>query len=176
MTWVELLCINNRKKCVCEFFRPFFYSFAVCSLILLSWTWKKENRFLNVHVKFVVYLFDLFELAEEDQKKNSSLLTHIANLPGFDASTARFAAQYSTRCSPEKSVMEIVPTAAELMLPWRRDLYPNQNSGGGTLPFTSSIFFFFSFWFCLQWNRVSISSSCQLYHTHTHTHSTISYC
>lgn len=60
-------------------------------------------------------------IAEEDQKNNSSLLAHIANLPGFDASTARFATQYSTRSSPEKSVMEIVPTAAELMLPWRRE-------------------------------------------------------
>ncbi|XP_055295258.1 sodium/hydrogen exchanger 3 isoform X6 [Sitodiplosis mosellana] len=58
---------------------------------------------------------------EEDAKNNSSLLAHIANLPGFDASTARFATQYSTRSSPDKSVMEIVPTAAELMLPWRRD-------------------------------------------------------
>lgn len=62
------------------------------------------------------------DLAEEDQKNNTSLLAHIANLPGFDASTARFATQYSTRSSPEKSVMEIVPTAAEMMLPWRRDL------------------------------------------------------
>lgn len=61
-------------------------------------------------------------LAEEEQKNNSSLLAHISNLPGFDASTARFATQYSTRSSPDKSVMEIVPTAAEMMLPWRREL------------------------------------------------------
>lgn len=63
----------------------------------------------------------IFGIAEADAKNNSSLLAHIANLPGFDASTARFATQYSRRSSPDKSVMEIVPTAAELMLPWRRD-------------------------------------------------------
>lgn len=71
-------------------------------------------------------------VAEEEPKINSSLLAHIANLPGFDASTARFATHHSTRSSPEKSVMEIVPTAAELMLPWRRDL-PYQDRDGGTL-------------------------------------------
>ncbi|XP_031624309.1 sodium/hydrogen exchanger 3 isoform X4 [Contarinia nasturtii] len=58
---------------------------------------------------------------QADQKNNSLLLANIANLPGFDSSTARFATQYSTRSSPDKSVMEIVPTAAELMLPWRRE-------------------------------------------------------
>lgn len=61
-------------------------------------------------------------IAEVEQTNNNSLLTHIVNLPGFDTSKARFATQVSTRSSPEKSVMEIVPTAAELMLPWRRDL------------------------------------------------------
>lgn len=86
-----------------------------------------------------------FDSAEEDQKNNSSLLAHIANLPGFDASTARFATQYSTRSSPEKSVMEIVPTAAELMLPWRRDL-TYQNREGGTFPnkHKHSLFLFLS--------------------------------
>lgn len=59
--------------------------------------------------------------ADADTANNNLLLTQIVNLPGFDTSKARFATQYSTRSSPEKSVMEIVPTAAELMLPWRRD-------------------------------------------------------
>lgn len=72
----------------------------------------------------------LADLVEEEPKNNSSLLAHIANLPGFDASTARFATQYSTRSSPEKSVMEIVPTAAELMLPWRRDQSYQDREGG----------------------------------------------
>lgn len=129
------------------------------------------------------FIFDLFELAEEDQKKNSSLLAHIVNLPGFDASTARFAAQYSTRCSPEKSVMEIVPTAAELMLPWRRDLYPNQNDdggggGGGTLrPFVFILFHFFVL-FLFIWNSffdefesLLVLLAERYYKTHTHSHS-----
>lgn len=59
--------------------------------------------------------------ADADTAHNNLLLTQIVNLPGFDTSKARFATQYSTRSSPEKSVMEILPTAAELMLPWRRD-------------------------------------------------------
>lgn len=74
---------------------------------------------------------------------NNLLLTNIVNLPGFDTSKARFATQYSTRSSPEKSVMEIVPTAAELMLPWRRDL-SYQNVG----TFTNTISVFISD-FCL---------------------------
>lgn len=99
-------------------------------------TYTKKNPINFVRLRQICRLSSIYLLAEEDQKKNSSLLAHIVNLPGFDASTARFATQYSTRCSPEKSVMEIVPTAAELMLPWRRDhLYPNQNNGGGTLRF-----------------------------------------
>lgn len=78
--------------------------------------------FINTRDKFRFNVrVRVFHVAEEDQKNNSSLLAHIANLPGFDASTARFATHHSTRSSPEKSVMEIVPTAAELMLPWRRD-------------------------------------------------------
>lgn len=63
-----------------------------------------------------------FHSADTDSANNNSLLTHIVSLPGFDVTKARFATQYSTRSSPEKSVLEIVPTAAELMLPWRRDL------------------------------------------------------
>lgn len=61
------------------------------------------------------------KLADSDRANNNSLIAHISNLPGFDASKARFVKQYSTKSSLEKSALEIVPTAAELMLPWRRD-------------------------------------------------------
>lgn len=60
--------------------------------------------------------------------QSNSLLTHIANLPGFDSSKARFVSQVSRRCSPEKSVVEILPTAAELMLPWRDLTYQNNGT------------------------------------------------
>lgn len=60
-------------------------------------------------------------LADSDRANNNSLIAHISNLPGFDASKARFIRQYSTKTSPVKSTLEIVPTAAELMLPWRHD-------------------------------------------------------
>ncbi|XP_037052316.1 sodium/hydrogen exchanger 3 isoform X15 [Bradysia coprophila] len=58
---------------------------------------------------------------DSDRANNNSLIAHISSLPGFDASKARFVKQYSTKSSPEKSALEILPTAAELMLPWRRD-------------------------------------------------------
>lgn len=141
MVWVVLNFVNSTKLSVCESVR-----------------WKISLYFLTVYLPLAIFiscachtcrLYSIRLIAEEDKNKNSTLIAHIANLPGFDASTARFATQYSTRCSPEKSVMEIVPTAAELMLPWRRDQsYPNQNDssggggggGGGTLSLFANCF------------------------------------
>lgn len=145
-----------------------FFFCVRCLSFHLEFTMRKTREMLYVSVNYVRFNVRFVWLLadEEDQKKNSSLLAHIVNLPGFDASTARFATQYSTRCSPEKSVMEIVPTAAELMLPWRRDQsYPNQH-GGGTLRFP---FTFVACWFCFQRNRISISSCCQMMFIHRHT-------
>ncbi|XP_043862708.1 sodium/hydrogen exchanger 3 isoform X1 [Drosophila santomea] len=65
---------------------------------------------------------------DSDRANNNSLIAHIQNLPGFDASKARIVVQhYAPRAddnpdtdleSPEQA---IGPTAAELILPWRRD-------------------------------------------------------
>lgn len=61
-------------------------------------------------------------IADSDRANNNSLIAHISNLPGFDASKARFVKQYSSKEQGlEKSTLDIVPTAAELLLPWRRD-------------------------------------------------------
>lgn len=102
-----------------------------CLSSFLTFLWKTNIARANypLHIYCCVPML-LADLVEEEPKNNSSLLAHIANLPGFDASTARFATQYSTRSSPEKSVMEIVPTAAELMLPWRRDQSYQDREGG----------------------------------------------
>lgn len=65
-------------------------------------------------------------LADTDRANNNSLTAQISNLPGFDASKARFVKQYrggeSGDSSAAAKVDICVPTAAELMLPWRRDL------------------------------------------------------
>lgn len=173
--WYDFYFIDE-KKCVCELVLPLslsVYCFAACLFkILLSWIWNEKKKQCFLFPRQICRLSSICLLAEDDQKKNSSLLAHIVNLPGFDASTARFATQYSTRCSPEKSVMEIVPTAAELMLPWRRDhLYPNQNSGdggGGTLRlFWFDLFCFFNFVFNeIEFLLALLTKWC--YHTHTH--------
>ncbi|XP_039152243.1 sodium/hydrogen exchanger 3 isoform X2 [Drosophila simulans] len=65
---------------------------------------------------------------DSDRANNNSLIAHIQNLPGFDASKARIVVQhYAPKAddnpdtdieSPEQA---IGPTAAELILPWRRD-------------------------------------------------------
>ncbi|XP_037811908.1 sodium/hydrogen exchanger 3 isoform X3 [Lucilia sericata] len=72
---------------------------------------------------------------DSDRANNNSLIAHIQNLPGFDASKARIvqhyaapssSSQHNSSCeSPEKLLSPddppIGPTAAELILPWRRD-------------------------------------------------------
>ncbi|XP_061400196.1 uncharacterized protein LOC133335919, partial [Musca vetustissima] len=75
---------------------------------------------------------------DSDRANNNSLIAHIQNLPGFDASKARIVQHYATPSSssaarepshspsesPEKLLSPdppIGPTAAELILPWRRD-------------------------------------------------------
>ncbi|XP_033149552.1 sodium/hydrogen exchanger 3 isoform X6 [Drosophila busckii] len=63
---------------------------------------------------------------DSDRANNNSLIAHIQNLPGFDASKARIVQHYAPKLedaqpeldSPDPSVG---PTAAELILPWRRD-------------------------------------------------------
>lgn len=108
--WVRFyLSPMPMKQILCNFHRIIDlkrYSF-VCVFVFVS-----DLLFKFIHIKTI---------ADSDQANNNSLIAHIANLPGFDASKARFVKQYSTRASPEKSALEIVPTAAELMLPWRRD-------------------------------------------------------
>lgn len=64
-------------------------------------------------------------------KINKSLIAHIANLPGFDASKARIVKQSCYNSSGTNSNntsynnsqvgTPILPTAAETFLPWRRD-------------------------------------------------------
>nr|XP_036222366.1 sodium/hydrogen exchanger 3 isoform X21 [Bactrocera oleae] len=63
---------------------------------------------------------------DSDLANNNSLIAHIQNLPGFDASKARIVQHYSTskseNGSPEKLLTpDVGPTAAESILPWRRD-------------------------------------------------------
>ncbi|TMW53182.1 hypothetical protein DOY81_001725, partial [Sarcophaga bullata] len=69
---------------------------------------------------------------DSDRANNNSLIAHIQNLPGFDASKARIvqhyaapSSQHSASESPERLISPddppIGPTAAELILPWRRD-------------------------------------------------------
>lgn len=54
-----------------------------------------------------------------DRANNNSLIAHIASLPGFDSSKARLVKHYMSKSNSEKDV--VLPTAAELILPWRRD-------------------------------------------------------
>nr|XP_044249455.1 sodium/hydrogen exchanger 3 isoform X7 [Drosophila takahashii] len=65
---------------------------------------------------------------DSDRANNNSLIAHIQNLPGFDASKARIVVQhYAPKVDdgPETDLespdQAIGPTAAELILPWRRD-------------------------------------------------------
>lgn len=61
---------------------------------------------------------------------NKSLIAHIANLPGFDASKARIVKQSCYSSGTNSNIASynnsqvgtpILPTAAETFLPWRRD-------------------------------------------------------
>ncbi|GAB0095324.1 Sodium/hydrogen exchanger [Sergentomyia squamirostris] len=65
----------------------------------------------------------------------NSLIANIASLPGFDASKARFVKHYSSKSSLNVSEanQEVVPTAAELTLPWRHE-NSYHNFGGLTKP------------------------------------------
>ncbi|KQS61809.1 uncharacterized protein Dere_GG21280, isoform D [Drosophila erecta] len=65
---------------------------------------------------------------DSDRANNNSLIAHIQNLPGFDASKARIVVQhYAPKADDnpdtdlESPDQAIGPTAAELILPWRRD-------------------------------------------------------
>ncbi|XP_030380604.1 uncharacterized protein LOC115628575 isoform X3 [Scaptodrosophila lebanonensis] len=64
---------------------------------------------------------------DSDRANNNSLITHIQNLPGFDASKARIVQHYAPKLeeSPGQELGSpdppVGPTAAELILPWRRD-------------------------------------------------------
>ncbi|XP_065724900.2 sodium/hydrogen exchanger 3 isoform X29 [Drosophila suzukii] len=65
---------------------------------------------------------------DSDRANNNSLIAHIQNLPGFDASKARIVVQhYAPKVDDgadtdlESPDQAIGPTAAELILPWRRD-------------------------------------------------------
>ncbi|XP_067624008.1 uncharacterized protein Nhe2 isoform X6 [Eurosta solidaginis] len=63
---------------------------------------------------------------DSDLANNNSLIAHIQNLPGFDSSKARIVQHYATpkseNGSPEKLLTpDSGPTAAESILPWRRD-------------------------------------------------------
>lgn len=87
-------------------------------LFLFSKNNFKSNQHFLIHP--ILHTNQKF-IADSDRANNNSLIAHISSLPGFDASKARFVKQYSTKSSPEKSALEILPTAAELMLPWRRD-------------------------------------------------------
>lgn len=49
------------------------------------------------------------------KENSSSLLNQLANLPGFNPLKARIVKQYA------KTPEEILPTAVEKSLPWRRD-------------------------------------------------------
>jgi len=67
-------------------------------------------------------------LADSDRANNNSLIAHIQNLPGFDASKARIVVQHyapkvddGAETDLESPDQAIGPTAAELILPWRRD-------------------------------------------------------
>ncbi|XP_033236452.1 sodium/hydrogen exchanger 3 isoform X15 [Drosophila pseudoobscura] len=63
---------------------------------------------------------------DSDRANNNSLIAHIQNLPGFDASKARIVVQhYAPKADDPDSELDspdpVGPTAAELILPWRRD-------------------------------------------------------
>ncbi|XP_037709199.1 sodium/hydrogen exchanger 3 isoform X18 [Drosophila subpulchrella] len=65
---------------------------------------------------------------DSDRANNNSLIAHIQNLPGFDASKARIVVQHyapkvddGAETDLESPDQAIGPTAAELILPWRRD-------------------------------------------------------
>ncbi|XP_060667020.1 sodium/hydrogen exchanger 3 isoform X3 [Drosophila nasuta] len=64
---------------------------------------------------------------DSDRANNNSLIAHIQNLPGFDASKARIVQHYAPKLEdgPQQELDSpdppVGPTAAELILPWRRD-------------------------------------------------------
>ncbi|XP_032595589.1 sodium/hydrogen exchanger 3 isoform X4 [Drosophila grimshawi] len=64
---------------------------------------------------------------DSDRANNNSLIAHIQNLPGFDASKARIVQHYAPKLEdgPQQDLGSpdppVGPTAAELILPWRRD-------------------------------------------------------
>lgn len=117
-----LFCVLFEKLIFCNFFPLFCLNFLILTIKTKSISRPKIHAHKTADV-------------DSDRANNNSLLAHIANLPGFDSTKARFVKQYSTRSSPERTAMEIVPTAAELMLPWRRD---RSYQSLGTLTFTFS--------------------------------------
>lgn len=91
----------------------------------------KQTNIKHQHIHISVYVYAKLT-ADSDRANNNSLIAHIQNLPGFDASKARIVQHYATPNSRERSASEspekllspdppIGPTAAELILPWRRD-------------------------------------------------------
>ncbi|XP_032294748.1 uncharacterized protein Nhe2 isoform X16 [Drosophila virilis] len=63
---------------------------------------------------------------DSDRANNNSLIAHIQNLPGFDASKARIVQHYAPKLDDDQQDLDspdpsVGPTAAELILPWRRD-------------------------------------------------------
>lgn len=62
-------------------------------------------------------------------ENKSSLIAHITSLPGFDPTKARIVKHLSLKASPsefqtqtkEQNALDLLPTAAEALLPWRRD-------------------------------------------------------
>lgn len=67
--------------------------------------------------------------AVKNGENKSSLIAHITSLPGFDPTKARIVKHLSLKSSPseyqtqtkEQNALDILPTAAEALLPWRRD-------------------------------------------------------
>lgn len=52
----------------------------------------------------IVLLFCIVNVADSDRANNNSLIAHITNLPGFDASKARFVKHYSSTKSKKTSL------------------------------------------------------------------------
>lgn len=59
--------------------------------------------------------YDEVSPTSSHKENSSSLLNQLANLPGFNPLKARIVKQYA------KTPEEILPTAVEKSLPWRRD-------------------------------------------------------
>lgn len=65
-----------------------------------------------------------------NNNSNNSLIAHITSLPGFDPTKARIVKHLSLKScqidyiqsqQKEYSALDLLPTAAETLLPWRRD-------------------------------------------------------